>query len=66
MASNWDKAASTFRGALSEAIDAEALRALHVIRPAPPDLVEQRQLLVLALAAALFLIDAAITNAIFF
>ena len=55
MASNWDKAAKTFRAALSEAIDAEALRALHVLRPARHALVVLRQLLLLALAVAVIL-----------
>ena len=50
MATHWDQAAGSFRGALSSAVDAETLRRLHAIHPWRHFLVLGRQLLLLATA----------------
>ena len=51
MATPWDQAAKSFRPQLSDAVESDALRQLHAIRPWRHFLVLLRQLLVLALAA---------------
>lgn len=50
MATPWDEAARSFRADLAGAVGADALRALHVIRPWRHALVVLRQMAVLALA----------------
>ena len=55
MATYWDQAAKSFRGALSGAVDAETLRALHAVRPGRHFLVLARQLAVLAAAVYVIL-----------
>ena len=55
MATYWDQAAKSFRGALSGAVDAETLRGLHAVRPGRHFLVLARQLVVLAAAVYVIL-----------
>ena len=55
MATAWDQAAKSFRGALSSAVDAQTLRGLHAVQPWRHFLVLARQLLVLAAAAYVIL-----------
>lgn len=56
MAGNWDKAARSFRGELTEIVPAETLRALHRVQPWRHALVVLRQLLLLAAAVAVILL----------
>ncbi|MDF1701571.1 MAG: fatty acid desaturase [Planctomycetota bacterium] len=56
MSGNWDQAARSFRGDLTEVVPPETLRALHRIVPWRHALVVLRQLVVLALAVWVILV----------